>query len=282
VVTALAQLSAKRLQLALEGSDRAEGRESYPGKERFGDNGVRGVEEVLSALRQVERGILQAPIRREFCINFERTPVWLLALEANVVDHLWILGLVDASSFYAALEAAGTDSALFRAAVNNITSERVSYAIDLTLKPDTIVLASGSFDYVRQLTTAASNPTLVLCENRIRSLPLCIKQLRRSGKFSHNSREFRWLSLRHHTFGGVTKFESMGTNIPAFEPVRTTLRCTIWHVIDYGIKPSWANPSKDTNSMLSLDDRLHPDQLSQPVLCPTHYSATGWGSRPLL
>jgi hypothetical protein len=83
-------------------------------------------------------------------------------------------------------------------------------------------------------------------------------------------------------FGGVTNFQSiLGTNLPEFEPVRTTLRHTIHHVIDYGIKPSWANPLGDQNSTLSLEDCLHPLELGKLVLYPTHYSAMGWGARTL-
>jgi hypothetical protein len=280
--TALARLSAKRLQLASGDSVPSKRKLQLGGPQRIDEDEVIGVEAALSALRQVERGVLQTPNRLKFFLQYERTPVWLLALDANIVEHLWIVGHPNSESFFGALDASTVDVNLFRAAVHNISSQRVSYSLNVPLRPDPVRLVSGSFVSVRRWTTHISNPTLVLCEDHIRSLSLCSKQLRNSGDFSGASGGFRWLGLRHHTFGGVTKFQSiLGTNIPDFAPVRTALRRTIRHVIDYGIKPSWANPSRDQKSMLSLDDRLHPDYLTKPVLYPTHYSATGWGSRSL-
>jgi hypothetical protein len=107
------------------------------------------VEEALSVLRQVERGVLQAPDWREFCIMFEKTPVWLLALDAEVVKHVWIMGAADSAGFYEALESSSVDTKLIRAASTNISKARVSYTMNPTLKPDTVGLASGSFEYVR-------------------------------------------------------------------------------------------------------------------------------------
>jgi hypothetical protein len=92
------------------------------------------------------------------------------------------------------------------------------------------------------------------------------------------------MSLQHDTFGGVTHFQAMlGTNIPDFVPVRTTLRRTLRHVLEYAIKPRWAPaPSVDSRALsLGLKDRLHPSKLSSEILYHTHYSATGWGIRSL-
>jgi hypothetical protein len=91
---------------------------------------------------------------------------------------------------------------------------------------------------------------LVLCDEHIHA---------KNRLFCHGS--LRWVSLRHHTFGGVTHFQAMlGTNIPNFVPVRTTLRRTLRHVLEHSIKPRWAPaPSGDTSpTPLRLEDRLHP------------------------
>jgi hypothetical protein len=97
---------------------------------------------------------------------FERTPVWLLALDAELGKHVWIMGVPDSTAFYEALESSLVDTKLAHAAINNISSEQVSYSKTLVLKPDTVVLASGSFKYVRRW-------LLYIC-----SLALCSKQLR--------------------------------------------------------------------------------------------------------
>jgi hypothetical protein len=137
-----------------------------------------GVTNTLAGLRQVEQGILQAPSRLEFYLRFERSPVWLLALDAEIVKHVLIVGFQNAARLYQALELSLVDTHLIRAAINNISSERVSYTMDdEAFKPGAVVLVSGSFEFVRQWTSEAPNPTLVLCENHICSLSLCNKQL---------------------------------------------------------------------------------------------------------
>lgn len=112
-------------------------------------------------------------------------------------------------------------------------------------------------------------------------LVLCDEHIRRRNVQFHS--HLRWTSLRHDTFGGVTLFWGLvGSNIPGFEPIRTTLRCTIRHVLEYSLKPKWASPPGiGTAKTLSPDNRLHPDDLLREVLYHSHYSATGWGSRSL-
>jgi hypothetical protein len=84
----------------------------------------------------------------------------------------------------------------------------------------------------------------------------------------------RWTRLRHDTFGGVTHYQAL----------LGTLRRTIRHIVDYSLKPKWAQPpalGDPPPTMLTLDDRIHPDDLERRSIYHTHYSATGWGSRGL-
>jgi hypothetical protein len=267
--TALARLSEKRLQTSAR-----IGKAKVP-IGRLSDWLDVGEEQgtssdVPSTLRQMEQGVLQAPKRLEFYLTFERVPLWLLALDAEIVNHVWILGFATLDSFKARLTTLGVNERLFLAAIDNIDCSRVSYSLLDSPKPGAVLLASGSLEFVRHWSKTVSNPLLVLCDEHIRS-----RQLR-------GTNALRWLRLRHQTFGGVTEFQAiLGTNIPQFEPVRTTLRRTIQHVLDYGIKPSWAKPPGLKSTDLTLNDRLHPDHLATPVLYHTHYSATGWGVRPL-
>jgi hypothetical protein len=131
---------------------------------------------------------------------------------------------------------------------------------------------SGPLEFVRGWNSVSPNPTLVLCDAHIRA-----RNLRCSGTL-------RWTRLQHETFGGVTHYQALlGTNIPNFEPLRTTLRRTIRHVVDYGIKPAWAPlPMAATlKSTLSLNQRLHPECLTTPILYHSEFSSTGWGSHCL-
>ena len=135
--------------------------------------------------------------------------------------------------------------------------------------PDSILLVSGSLPFIKRWNLQAQGPVLVLCDEHVRQRQFIDGQL-------------RWSQVRHVTFGGVTQFQTLvGTNIPDFEPTRTTLRRTLEHIIDYSLKPRWSPAPGAHNSSLTVKDRLHPDDLGREVCYHTHYSGTGWGTRRL-
>jgi hypothetical protein len=155
------------------------------------------------------------------------------------------------------------------AALHNVGASKVSYSTDETPPRDTVYLVSGSRALVHKWPQRVLNPMLVLCNKHVRS--------KRMGFEGH----LQWSWLRHETFEGVTQFQVvLGTNIPDLEPVKTGLRWTIHHVVDYSLKPCWAPaPINGQNQGLTLDLRLHPEDLTCDIFYYTHYSATGWGSR---
>jgi hypothetical protein len=164
------------------------------------------------------------------------------------------------------------DALLIDAALLNVGKTKVSYSANIQPPDGAILLVSGSRSYTQAWSQQVPNPMLVLCDEHIRA---------KNRLFCRGS--LRWMSLRHHTFGGATHFQAMlGTNIPNFVPVRTTLRRTLRHILEHSIKPRWTSPpSGDTNSSLCLEDRLHPSDLTKDIVYHTHYSATGWGIRCL-
>jgi hypothetical protein len=106
--TALARLSEKRLQTSAR-----IGKAKVP-IGRLSDWLDVGEEQgtssdVPSTLRQMEQGVLQAPKRLEFYLTFERVPLWLLALDAEIVNHVWILGFATLDSFKARLTTLGVN-----------------------------------------------------------------------------------------------------------------------------------------------------------------------------
>jgi hypothetical protein len=159
-----------------------------------------------------------------------------------------------------------------RASLANISPQPIHFALESLPSEEALVLVSGPLEFVRGWNSVSLNPTLVLCDAHIRARNLCC------------SGTLRWTRLRHETFGGVTHYQALlGTNIPDFEPSRTTLRRTIRHAVDYGIKPAWSPlPTAVTlKSTLSLNQRLHPECLTTPILYHSAFSSTGWGSRCL-
>jgi hypothetical protein len=167
----------------------------------------------------------------------------------------------------------GLDLPLIDTALAHLGASKVVFTVDPTTPLGSLYLVSGSRVFTQAWSQQVPNSMLVLCDEHIRA---------KNRLFCQGT--LRWMSLQHDTFGGVTHFQAMlGTNIPGFEPVRTTLQRTIWHVLQYSLKPKWSPaPTVETTAVtLSLDQRLHPTDLTRNVLYHTHYSATGWGKRSL-
>jgi hypothetical protein len=215
----------------------------------------------------VEHGILLPPQRIAIYLLFERFPIWLLSLDKNMVSHIWIMGYETEDKFLTSMHELGFDAVLLLAIFNNVNPWRITFTLDDKPKQDAIFLVSGSLEFVKGWTTRVPNRTLVLCDEHI------------WGQTVWGPVDLRWMRLRHEIFGGVTRFQTiLGTNIPNFEPVRTDLRSTIQHVLNYSIKPKWCDgPSTKLTSHLTIASRLHPLALTTPVIYHTHYSATGWG-----
>jgi hypothetical protein len=255
--------------------------ESVPDRGRFPktltqlSSGVRtfpepaGTRRKLS-LRKIERGILATPTRLSFSLKFERFPIWLLTLESNLVTQLIILGHNSQAKLATYIRDLGMNTALLSAALNNVGTSKIRYTHELLPPPGTILLVSGSLPFIKSWSLQVSNQVLVLCDEHVRQ--------RQTAVDGH----LRWQLVRHETFGGVTHFQTlMGSNIPDFEPTRTTLRRTLRHIIDYSLKPRWSSPPSTRSQTLSLESRLHPGDLTREVCYHTHFSATGWGTRSL-
>jgi hypothetical protein len=189
-------------------------------------------------LRKAERGILATPARLSFCLKFERFPVWLLALESNLVAQIVILGNKAQSELETRIQHLGMSIVLLLSALNNVQTSKIRYTNDLLPPPGTILLVSGSLPFIKSWSLQVSNQVLVLCDKHV-----CQRQKAVDG-------HLRWHLVRHESFGGVTHFQTlMGTNIPDFEPTRSTLRRTLGHIIDYSLKPRWLSPPSTQDAL---------------------------------
>jgi hypothetical protein len=164
----------------------------------------------------IERGVLDLPRQIEIHLQFERFPIWLLALDSNLVSKVVILGASSHASFHENLQDRSYDVELVNAALDNVTRSKVTYSLDAPLPPSAILLVSGLLAFVKNWTRQVPNPMLLLCVEHVRS--------NRTGYRC----SIQWMRLRHETFGGSTKFQAMlGSNIPDFDPQRTALRRTL-------------------------------------------------------
>jgi hypothetical protein len=154
-------------------------------------------------LRKAERGILATPTQLSFCLKFKRFPVWLLALESNLVDQIVILGNRSQAKVKISIQDLGMSTALLSPALNNVQTSKIIYTNDLLSTPGTILLVSGSLPFIKSWSLQVSNQLLVLCDEHV-----CQRQKAVDGHLP-------WNLIWHETFGGVTHFQTlMGTNIP--------------------------------------------------------------------
>jgi hypothetical protein len=179
-----------------------------------------------------EQGMLTTLTRMHFCLNFERFPIWLLSLDPGMVDCLSVMGAKSYKEFQLrrmnllSVSTHFTDSML-----DNISRSRIDCVGTSVLPGNATLLVSGSSLFVKSWSLQVTNPVLVLWDEHV-----WCKHVRFPGNL-HRSQ------LRHETFGGVTHFQTMlEANIPNFEPSRMSLWQTIWHVLDYSLKPQWAPP----------------------------------------
>jgi hypothetical protein len=216
--------------------------------------------------RKVEHGVLETPCKILVSLQFDGFPIWILALDSTLVKRVAIHGSSSENEFLGSMADEGFNQGLIESALKNMGPEKVEYTTLALPSSETLLLVSGSITFIKEWTPQVPNPTLVICNEHVRS------------KHMHGDRSFWWSCFHHETFGGVTHFQTMfGTNISDFEPCRTDLCRTIWHVLDYSLKPKWATVPAlgKTPCTLSLNDRLHPCDLRKHVLYHTHYSGTG-------
>ena len=146
-----------------------------------------------------------------FCLKFERFPIWLLGLDAVMIDRVAIMGSSSCADFKRRLSHLGRAD-MADVILDHISRSRIDYISDGTPPKGSILLVSGSLAFTKSWSLQVPNPVLALCDEHVRSRRIVF------------SGDLRWSQLRHQTFGGETHFHTMlGTNIPDFEPTRTSL-----------------------------------------------------------
>jgi hypothetical protein len=92
-----------------------------------------------------------------------------------------------------------------------------------------------------------------------------------------------WHRVRHPSLGGVMEFTSLfGLTNLEVEPSSSSLRRSIRHILEFGIRPFYApGCSPPSRTHYRVDDRLWPGSYGLPVYHHTTFFASGWGSRSL-
>ena len=244
-------------------------------------------------VKRMEVGFLNTRTPMTVYLYSERFPIWLFSLDASWCNHLFIVGYTSLPDVMLLMSTGERD--MFERLIDpfiqrNIVTCLESARFQPTPCESSLVLMSGhlySF-LVPKLEQYQTCRIIGIVDSHYPG------RLRNSKPTSHDTdvahqisrlRFTTWLRLRHSSTGGPTEFIALMAfvNIETF-PKASILQRGIRHVFNAGIRPG--PPPQDLISphygvYYKMDDRLYPGLYHLPVVCPTHFYATGTGSRIL-
>jgi hypothetical protein len=221
--------------------------------------------------RIVETGFIPNFRPREFAVVFDSFPSWLLAMERSFCSHLHIMGWSSAASLKMHLEANCSAVALVHKAIAHLGLGRVSYSTQAAPPAGALILVSGSPAFLQ-----------AAAERYVGRQVLMIGTSHCSAKRPPPGPAR--VRLAHRSFGGPTHFVALfGCHGIACVPTRTVLRRTVGHIFEFGVQP---DPLEESEASLlagglTIDDILHPFDLSCPIIHRTSFFRSGWGTRVL-
>lgn len=251
--------------------------------------------------RQVESGFVPILTSATVVMFAESFPIWLVALEPSWVHCLHVHGYESLDDFRNRFNIHQWPNELMERALQRLSLSRVKFyssssdvlPADLTsLSCRVILLVSGSLTYLSRMLELLQRfgyPVISSFDhhyggrlNQQTGAPSTINVL--------DLPFVTWYRIRHPTVGGTTTFTNIqGTcNIPAFcVPTTSDIRRTLKHVLHYSVRPlcistAKAHSSVEKRACLSVNDRLRPSNLQQPIIYgATSFCASGWGKRSL-
>lgn len=215
----------------------------------------------------VETGYIPTYSLHHFVLLFDKDPIWLLALERQMVDKIYMPNFESMSAFHAHLTSRGSISNLYNRAVTRLGLHRFIFAFP-ALHTNSLTLISGSIDFLNSFTNK-DLPFIFVCDSHLR--------VRRK-----SPRVFCSLfQIKHTQCGGATSYSTQwGSNLPNFTPQFTTIRRTVGDFIDHSIRPQSA-PSTMPSHAYTEDSLINPDFFYTPILYKTSFVAKSRGYRQL-
>ena len=228
--------------------------------------------------RRVEIGFVQEVSQEGFFLIFERTPVWILALEPTMCSRVHIGGFTGLADLTKGLMTLGYDHTLFSRAIVRLAKDCVRYCAQTDEPPGSTVLISGSYPYLKQAATQV----------RLGKVLYLLDEHWKGKKTPLPSNGITWQRLKPTQFGGSTHYPVLvGTSGFTFSPLRSALDRNIGHILDHGIRPNFLASSSvallgtQSSPFYLSESLLDPHSLQRPVAYTTSYSAGNWGSRVL-
>ena len=144
----------------------------------------------------------------------------------------------------------------------------IKFTQDVSDTPvDVLVLITGSSCYYNSLNKIVKTRKTIF----IADLPMSSRRLPPS--------ELPLQRLRHQSVGGATNYTTVvGFNNLQIQPIKSKLRRTLNHYIDYGIRP---HASSQSSSPLTIHHILGIHQLRDTITYQTYMTASGQGFRQL-
>ena len=229
----------------------------------------------LTTDRQVERGIKQFHCHGECLIVFEAAFFWGLAV--RLCD--WSKIIVLEHDFVRA-----ASCPLSIAAFQKIGEKLLAVPLEeiMTYLPRvTCLLASGSAKFLTRFFEKGKIFDPANLEGQLLSgLLVCTDSSRRAPDVT----PFQWNSLRHSRVGGATTKRVWLASLSLKDTIvvpQAVLR-TIGNIIDHGIRPDPSKPTPLSTHYIPSDRLLISEAgICVPVVYPTHFTFTGYGSRAL-
>jgi hypothetical protein len=234
-------------------------------------------------LRAVEIGFLNVKSQFVFYIYFHHFPIWLLGLEVNFVQTIYIEKHPSFSDMLAHIQNhCGASMAQFTSfLVHRVGIQRFVFGSQGALAG--IRLFSGPLTLMcKFLADHRANDVWAMVDSDFHGR---LHQGQPTGIGDWRLDHVTWFRIRHASVGGGTSFCSLFARCgTVFVPRVSVLRRNIRSFFNFGIRPVPCNHVKLTSTssaFYKIDDKLQAQFLYRPVLFQTHFSYTGWGVRSL-
>jgi len=216
-----------------------------------------------------QHGIIPSYPKIEIIIFFQTVPWWLLSLDPESISTIYFPQFQSNNalkSFFLEQE----QGSPFIEILSKFYLNQLSFSCLKDLDTDIMLfLISGTFDFLSKFFVSSSIPkNWIFCtehHQRLRAIPNFSFSLHRTV---------------HHKFGGPTKFELFWASSAKLNFDGNSLFRTIGDYLNYSIRPQPC--SKSTLTKFFEPKSLLPVKgIFSDIMYPTHFSATGFGKRPL-
>jgi hypothetical protein len=239
-------------------------------------------QENCSRSRAFEVGFLTSKPQLTYYISFQGFPIWLFAVEANVVASIHMVQFENKGEFTRQIDTSFgvIGVSLVGFLIHRIGEHKFVYG-KCHAANDGLHLISGDIHFLNAILPTVNRA--IGCAILDSPFHGQLHQGRPSGDLGWL--KMVWHRLRHISVGGATSYCGLLTIFGAdFSPKLSALRRCIRSFFDFGTRPSATNPPSHPKALVrvyTLEDRLVVGRYQQLIRFPTSFCLSGWGVRAL-